>query len=579
MERELTLEIPDTLQTSPKSATTKSFFPGVPVLSLPNADERTVNLPGTDCQRSTLTSKSAIKPVTPYTNKVDIPTVKLLPTPEPTPSLPVFVPTIQRGITLPMPEDIPKLSEAKSTSEALRTVVMTRLLCDRQTREELINPVLVANLQLAAQSRDPRASTIAENVIAEVTEGRRGEDRMERFSSFRGSLVENFQHRQTVLSEKIRRLRKEYVSLHERWVAQCALLDDQARPAVVTESETVQPVTRATRRSTTMSDAVRSDLEMEQIIASLGYDEATDPNQLSLRNLATVPDMISVTNGRVDYVFDDTNHLVDNPSEYYGPTTGIHDWTDAEKEIFLDKFAAYPKQFGVIAEHIPNKTASQCVDYYYLHKKKVIDFRKVVSQYAPGKRRRKGAGRKKGNGLLADIRQHDAEVHRESEPPPPPSGRTGRRRMARPAPKELKKPPASRRATILQIEELSTATPTPEPETRPRRRRATGVASAASTANATPATTPAPISIPAPVATPVIPALTSYIPLTSTLAFTPSLAPSLSRTISIAVDDAEEESLVSAISCFRAFRSQGWLRITSGRLKDQGVRARSNLRL
>jgi hypothetical protein len=464
-----------------------------------------------------------------------------------------LAPQTGREITPPKPEDIPKLSEAKSTAEALRTVVMTRLLYDRQTREERVKPVLMNNLQLAALSRDPRPSITAQGVIEEVTEGSRGEDRMEQFKSLRSSLVEHFKYRQVVMSEKIQHLRKEYVSLHEHWVTHCASLDEQARPAAA-ESETVQPVTRATRRSTTISDAVRSDLEMEQIIASLGYDEATDPNQLSLRNLATVPDMISVTNGKLDYAFDDTNHLVENPSEYYGPTTGIHDWTEKEKEIFLDKFAAYPKQFGVIAEHIPNKTAAQCVDFYYLHKKKVIDFRKVIAQYAPGKRKRKGTGRKKGNGLLADIRQHDAEVHGKPEPPPP-SARTGRRRMARPAPKEPKepkKPTAPRRTAMLQSEETSTATPTPEPEARPRRRRYPGLVgnpSAAAITNATtPTTTPTPVTAPAPVAHPATSARPTNIPPTPP---TSVLAASLSRIAPIAAEDAEEEALVSIPSWFR----------------------------
>lgn len=520
VEPELTLKTVGMLGTGPTTSNTTPTNTSLllsPVPSSPSASNQIANLPGSDHQGFTLTPKPSTIPTARLSN-----------------SQPKLVPQIRQEITPPKPENIPKLSNAKSTTEALRTVVMTRLLHDRQTREDRVNPVLMTNLQLAAHSRDPRPSTTVENIIEEATEGRRRADRIEHISSLRGSLVEHFQHRQTVISEKIQRLRKEYVSLHERWLAHCASLDDQARPAVIAEFENVQPVTRATRRSTNMSDAVRSDLEMEQIIASLGYDEATDPNQLSLRNLATVPDMISVTNGKVDYVFDDTDHLVDNPSEYYGPSTGIHDWTEAEKEIFLDKFAAYPKQFGVIAEHIPNKTAAQCVDYYYLHKKKVIDFRKVISQFAPGKRKRKGTGRKKGNGLLADIRQHDAEVHRESEPPPPAaaSGRTGRRRMARPPPKEPKKPTVSRRTTILQLEETSTATPTPEPETRPRRRRGTGIASAAASSNATPITTPAPFITPATPA-PIMNSLPTHL----------TLAASLSRTISIAAEDAEEEPL------------------------------------
>ncbi|KAF9467873.1 hypothetical protein BDZ94DRAFT_1184936 [Collybia nuda] len=392
-------------------------------------------------------------------------------------------------------EQIARASETKSTTEALRLVVMTRLLCDRQTREELVNPVLLANQATAAESHDSGSPSTVDEVIAEITTGGRQEARMKTFATVQGSLVERFKERQDFLTAKTQRLREQYISLHERWVAHCATLNEEAKPSVPPETEPVsQPSGRTTRRSTAnLGDAVRSDLEMEQIIASLGIDEATDPNQLSLRNLAIVPDMISVTHGKVDYVYDDTNHLIDNPGEYYGPHTGTHDWTDTEKAIFLDKFAAYPKQFGVIAEHIPNKTAAQCVDYYYLHKKKVIDFRKVISLYAPNKRRRRGMGKKKGNGLLADIRQHDAEVHRDSGSPTV-SGRPGRGRRNM-APPEPRKTAASRRSTV-QLEGTPTSTPTPEPDARPRRRRG-----------------PA-----------------------------PSASAPLSRTVSMSVDEAEEET-------------------------------------
>ncbi|KAF8068898.1 hypothetical protein FPV67DRAFT_1096038 [Lyophyllum atratum] len=353
---------------------------------------------------------------------------------------------------------------------------MTRLLCDRQTREERVNPVLLSNLSLAAQVHQDRPSSTPQQIIKEVVEGPRAVKMMENFTHMKGSLVERFKERQNLLTEKVQHLKEEYLSLHERWVAHCAALDAQSK-VTVPETEAVQPSGRTTRRSTAnLGDAVRSDLEMEQIIASLGNDDATDPNHLSLRNLATIPDMISVTNGRVDYVFDDTNHIVYNPNEYYGPYTGIHDWTDQEKEIFLDKFAAHPKQFGMIAELLPNKTAAQCVDYYYLHKKKHIDFRKVISQYAPNKRKRRGTGKKKGNGLLADIRQHDAEVQGElgSSKAGPGRPTRGRKAMAPPDPKEPRKSVTSRRRNQLDLTpSAGSATPTPEPETRRRGRRST----------------------------------------------------------------------------------------------------------
>ncbi|PFH49351.1 hypothetical protein AMATHDRAFT_131406, partial [Amanita thiersii Skay4041] len=289
---------------------------------------------------------------------------------------------------------------------------MTRLLCDRQTREERVAPVLISNQMIARPSVPDRVSTGGPAaLIDEVCQGRRHEERMAGFMGIRRVLVNQFEEREVARLEKVQQLRKEYMALHEKWVQHCAMLDEQSR-VLASETEVVQPAGRTTRRSAaTLGDAVRSDLEMEQIIASLGNDEATDPAHLSLRNLATIPDMISVTHGKVDYVYDDTNHVVEHqPDEYYGPHTGIHDWTEEEKRVFLDKFAAYPKQFGIIAGYLPDKTPAQCVAFYYLHKKKMIDFRRVVSQYAPSKRRRRGMGRKKGNALLADIRKHDAEV-------------------------------------------------------------------------------------------------------------------------------------------------------------------------
>ncbi|KAG6919804.1 hypothetical protein DXG01_000306 [Tephrocybe rancida] len=406
-------------------------------------------------------------------HRTAVPTAVSLPTPVPTPQP---TPDAERLPSPPLPENIP--TEAKSLRDALRIVVMTRLLCDRQTREERVNPVLSTNQARAALNHQDGPSSTPEEVVKEVYEGPRHDQRMAKFSLIKGSLVERFEERQNALTKKVQRLKEEYLSLHERWLTHCAALDGQNKPAAP-EPEIMQPAGRTTRRSTAvLGDAVRSDLEMEQIIASLGNDDATDPTYLSIRNLATIPDMISVTHGRIDYTFDNTNHLVENPLEYYGPHTGIDDWTESEKEIFLDRFAAHPKQFGMIAEHLPNKTAAQCVDYYYLHKKKHIDFRKVISQYAPNKRKRGRTGKKKGNGLLADIRQHDAEVHGENGSPRS-SGRPSRSKKPMPPPelKEPKKAPPSRRRIQMDLTpSAGSATPTPEPETRRRGGRRSGAA-------------------------------------------------------------------------------------------------------
>lgn len=367
-------------------------------------------------------------------------------------------------------DNLPNMSDARSIADALRIVVMTRLRCDRQTREERINPVLMANHSIA-QPYQPQPSTSSEELVREVTQGERLDSRMKAFATTKKSLTTQFAIHQEDLSEKTERLREEYLVLHERWQAHCARLDNQSNKKSTKEAptpveEVVVPATsgRSTRRTAAMlGDAVRSDLEMEQIIASLGVEELTDPNHLALRNLATIPDMISVSHGQVDYLFDDTNNLVDNPEIFYDSSAGTDTWTDEEKEIFLEQFAANPKQFGIIASFLPAKTAAQCVAFYYLHKKKHVDFRKVVSLYAPGKRRRGGrrTDKQKGNALMADIRQHDDEVSLSH------SGPTTRRKRAI-LPTTTK--PISSRLSASQIDLTPTSTPTPDPEPEVRRR-------------------------------------------------------------------------------------------------------------
>lgn len=359
--------------------------------------------------------------------------------------------------------------EVNPLAEALRIVVTKRLQCDRQTREERIAPVLMGNLAVAEPYGRKKPS--ADRLCEEIFQGKRKRDREHEFARVRPCLQALFAQRQASLTEKVQKLREEYLSLHERWMVHCAKLDEVAKAAALEEAAATAG--RTTRRSAALGDAVRTDLEMEQIIASLGNDELTDANHLAARNAATIPDMISVTKGTVDYLYNDTNNRVEHPVGFYTPNTCLEDWAEEEKEIFLEKYALYPKQFGIIADFLPNKTAAECVTFYYLHKKTLIDFRKVLVRNAAGKRKRGGgrSGKKKGNALLADIRKHDAEVSRDSTP----SGPTTRRKRGAQAVENGEALPrrASTRKSVIQAENSPGTTPaaTPDPDPEPRRRR------------------------------------------------------------------------------------------------------------
>ncbi|KAF5389547.1 hypothetical protein D9757_004165 [Collybiopsis confluens] len=393
-------------------------------------------------------------------------------------------------------EDIPDMSTASTVRDAVRIVVMRRLLVDRQSRQERVDPVLFSNLTLAPPadlelSFQERTINI---LMTEMThpESERFKVRRNGSEKLKQSLVEKFEERQGDLKAKVQKLKEEYIFLHEKWKVHCATLDRQAKAKSDAlegkpPSTNVAPPTmtgRTTRRSAaSLGDAVRSDLEMEQIIASLGSNEATDPNQLCLRNVAVIPDMVSVIKGKIDYVYDDNNLRVEDPLSYYAPQT--EDWTEEEKQIFIDKFAIFPKQFGAISRFLPNKTTAQCVDFYYLHKNVDIDFKNVVAMKGPGRKGKRRTAKRKANALLADIRKHDAEVSASGTTARATPGKGRAKRMAPPVPlavavvpTPILPPESSRRSSLrrptVHLESTptsATATPTPEPEARPKRRR------------------------------------------------------------------------------------------------------------
>ncbi|KIJ61642.1 hypothetical protein HYDPIDRAFT_159357 [Hydnomerulius pinastri MD-312] len=375
----------------------------------------------------------------------------------------------------------------KSTREGLRLVVLARLRCDRQSRVERAFPVLRANQVVSDLHCAPPPSDSQGRLYQELNGTAQSSDRLATHNAIRSSLVDRFTERQSEIVQKTRRLKEEYLTLHERWLEHCVRLD-KGQQSGIQEESAIPSGGRATRRSAAvMGDAVRSDLEMEQIIASLGVEELTDPNYLAIKNVAKIPDMISVTEGSVPHLFDDTNNLIDDPAEFYGASSGHDYWTEEERNIFLNEFAARPKQFGLIAERLPNKTAAQCVTYYYMHKRRGVDFRKAVAQYGTSRRRKNGkTNKQRGNALLTDIRRHDDEVSRVTagalnEGTPATGGKRKRAAILR-TNGESRKASSSRRSTVQPEATPTSNGTTPDPEgDQQRRRRRTAVSTRAVT--------------------------------------------------------------------------------------------------
>ncbi|KAF9199349.1 hypothetical protein BGZ49_010556 [Haplosporangium sp. Z 27] len=267
------------------------------------------------------------------------------------------------------------------------------------------------------------------------------QENIENHLRLRNALLHNMATKAAELDEKELELKREYKHHWEAWIKKVEKLDkikekmsNAPLPANVREEDLVQSdnvlFTTRNRRGAYNSDAVRSEAELMEIIQSLENADMRNPDLRASRTAATVPPMILDPNIREKVHYYDRNHLVTDPAKYYrlGPVTDI--WTEEEREIFIKRYLNYPKQFGKIAAGIENKTASQCVLFYYREKKK-IGFKDMVSNR--GRKRKPAAGKRKekvvqqsspsgqpgkkhkGSALIEDIGQANRKMAKSKE--------------------------------------------------------------------------------------------------------------------------------------------------------------------
>ncbi|GAA5884675.1 hypothetical protein JCM16303_003709 [Sporobolomyces ruberrimus] len=293
-------------------------------------------------------------------------------------------------------------------------------------------------------------------------------------------LMEEFEDRDQGRGEKMVELRKEYRIYDQDWQAHVKRLDkikerfqrkSVKNSANSTAAQTPsidssgmpyypEPVTpgplalgggRANRRGGGLTnsswgygDAVRSEAEFLEILASLENADLRDPDVRAARTAAVVPDMAVDPSERAEIIsctFDDERYRIDDPVSAYGVTTPMETWTEAEVEMFCKGYSQHPKQFGKIAQGLADKTTAQCVLFYY-RMKNAIDFRSLADRRGRDGRRKKtkkrpGEGKGKGSSLLSNLKgakstmlgnrdRDEDEDDDEEDRPVPPSPRNAR---------------------------------------------------------------------------------------------------------------------------------------------------------
>lgn len=87
------------------------------------------------------------------------------------------------------------------------------------------------------------------------------------------------------------------------------------------------------------------------------------------RSTLKMPALILDQKEKMNSMFLSSNGLVEDPLAIEKERAMINPWTSEEKEVFLEKFAAFGKDFRKISTFLDHKTTADCVEFYYKNHK------------------------------------------------------------------------------------------------------------------------------------------------------------------------------------------------------------------
>ncbi|KAK7202532.1 hypothetical protein BZA70DRAFT_292046 [Myxozyma melibiosi] len=273
---------------------------------------------------------------------------------------------------------------------------------DRRSREAVI-PKLVTEEPLKYLANPP---------LKLLTEYRFYAPNIRSFNKLRPTITSVIQGKRKREHELGRQLQQEYKVLYDAWIASCRALDAEIAAASSSskgksrdsssaagqpssepahdEEDEESGVFRRARRS--VGDAVRSEAEFMEVLASLEREEQLDPKNRAKLTSARIPNMILDEHDR-KRLYVDTNNIVKDPNIPLERLVvdGVDVFTEEEHRLFCEGYKLHPKQFGFIARHMGyTRTFEECVLHYYRTKKEV-DYKSMAIAG-----RRRGPGGRKG---------------------------------------------------------------------------------------------------------------------------------------------------------------------------------------
>ena len=176
-----------------------------------------------------------------------------------------------------------------------------------------------------------------------------------------------------------------------------------------------------------------SERDLERVLqASMREDEERKERELRIQKEkyrsekeAVIPDMYWNTEEKDEVQFTDRTGYVpqDRLVAAWEVLSPLDNFTSEETALFEKRYLENPKQWGRIADAVPERDFGTCIQYYYLMKKDLNLKEKLRKQ--PKRRKKGGRGKQRSSALMSELGNPDGEEENQE------TGENGERRRPR----------------------------------------------------------------------------------------------------------------------------------------------------
>jgi len=206
-------------------------------------------------------------------------------------------------------------------------------------------------------------------------------------------LIRFFKRQVAVKKQRERSLTENYDELHTKWQKKVDRFENSIKKRQKDGKsrefyEKVFPEIRKQREERERLIQKQSQptpvLEANATTPAVNEPNPIEEERKRVYQLAVVPPLCVDARLR-KYKFINNNGYVQDPVALFKSVKNEVFWNEKEKEIFLDKLVTFGKNFELIATFLEKKSVQDCIEYYYLTKKK-INYKMLIRK---NQRRRK----------------------------------------------------------------------------------------------------------------------------------------------------------------------------------------------